>query len=79
MIEIVLGLILGLLIGGACRWFDIPVPAPPTLAGALLVVAMTLGFVVADTVMSTTSNSLPQSSIHISISELHREVHTPYS
>jgi XapX domain-containing protein len=44
----VLGLALGLVIGSACRWFDIPVPAPPRIVGALLVVAMTLGFMAAD-------------------------------
>jgi len=46
--EAVLGLVLGFGIGAGCRWFDIPLPAPPKLVGALLVVAMTLGFVGAD-------------------------------
>lgn len=40
----VVGLILGFLIGVCCRWFDLPLPAPPRLVGALLVVAMTVGF-----------------------------------
>ena len=44
----VIGLVLGLLIGAACRWFEIPVPAPPKLIGALLVVAMTIGYLAAD-------------------------------
>jgi XapX domain-containing protein len=44
----VLGVLIGLLIGAGCRLFDIPSPAPPRLIGALLLVAMTLGFVVAD-------------------------------
>lgn len=35
---------LGLTIGVGCRWFDLPLPAPPRLEGALLVVTMTLGF-----------------------------------
>jgi len=43
-----LGITLGLFIGIGCRWFDLPLPAPPNLVGALLVVAMTLGFVVTD-------------------------------
>ena len=38
------GIFLGLLIGSACRWFDIPLPSPPKLLGALLVVAMTVGY-----------------------------------
>lgn len=44
----IVGLALGLGIGATCRWFDIPAPAPPRIAGALLVVAMTLGFLSTD-------------------------------
>jgi XapX domain-containing protein len=44
----IVGLILGLAIGAGCRFFDIPSPAPPRLIGAGLLVAMTLGYVVAD-------------------------------
>jgi XapX domain-containing protein len=44
----ILGLLLGFGIGAACRWFDIPVPAPPRVVGALLVVSMTLGFMATD-------------------------------
>lgn len=43
-----LGLALGLGIGAACRWFDIPCPAPTRVVGALLVVATTAGFLVVD-------------------------------
>jgi XapX domain-containing protein len=39
---------LGLGIGFACGLTGIPAPAPPVLAGALLVVAMTLGYQGAD-------------------------------
>lgn len=46
--NVVIGLFLALGIGAACRWFDIPVPAPPRITGALLVVVTTLGFLVAD-------------------------------
>jgi XapX domain-containing protein len=49
------GLVLGLLIGSGCRWFDIPLPAPPRLVGALLVVAMTLGFLATDLLLAPTS------------------------
>ncbi len=44
MIAVALGIALGLVIGFVCRYFDLPLPAPPKLVGALLVVAMTLGF-----------------------------------
>jgi XapX domain-containing protein len=45
------GLVLGIAIGAACRWFDLPLPAPLALVGAILVVAMTLGFLGADLVL----------------------------
>ncbi len=43
-----LGLALAFLLGVACRWFKIPVPSPPKLLGALLVVATTIGYMAAD-------------------------------
>lgn len=46
--KVVLGLLLALVIGVACRLAGIPLPAPPVLIGALLVLAMTLGYVVTD-------------------------------
>ncbi|MDH7799052.1 MULTISPECIES: DUF1427 family protein [unclassified Beijerinckia] len=48
MIAAIVGVGLGVCIGGACRWFDLPVPAPPKIVGALLVIAMTVGFVATD-------------------------------
>jgi XapX domain-containing protein len=47
------GIVLGVAIGAGCRWFDLPLPAPPRLVGALLVVAMTLGFVGTDWVVGS--------------------------
>lgn len=43
MTATVIALALGMAIGVGCRLTDIPLPAPPRLPGALLVVAMTLG------------------------------------
>ncbi len=43
-----LGVTLGFTIGMGCRWLDLPLPAPPRLSGALLVVVMTVGFIGAD-------------------------------
>lgn len=43
---------MGMSIGAVCRWFDIPLPAPPKLVGALLVLAMTLGFLWTDLAMA---------------------------
>lgn len=48
MTAAIIGLLLGLVIGAACRIFDIPSPAPPRLIGACLLLAMTAGFVTAD-------------------------------
>jgi XapX domain-containing protein len=44
----ILGLALGFGIGAGCRWSEIPLPSPPQLVGALLVVAMTLGYAFTD-------------------------------
>jgi XapX domain-containing protein len=52
MIKIVIGLVVGFLIGVGCRYFDIPVPSPPVLPGALLVVAMTLGYTSTDRLLT---------------------------
>ena len=49
----IVGLILGLLIGIGCRCFDVPVPSPPKLLGALLVVAMTVGYMATDKLLAT--------------------------
>lgn len=43
-----IGLALAFSIGAACRAFDVPVPSPPRLVGALLVLAITLGYLAAD-------------------------------
>ncbi|MFT6791509.1 MAG: XapX domain-containing protein [Cellvibrionaceae bacterium] len=42
------GLLLGFAIGFGCALLNVPVPAPPILIGALLVVAMTLGYLLMD-------------------------------
>jgi XapX domain-containing protein len=48
MSSALIGILLGFLIGASCRWFDLPLPAPPRIVGALLVVAMTVGFLGTD-------------------------------
>jgi XapX domain-containing protein len=47
-----IGLLIGFLLGFACRYFDIPVPSPPKLLGAVLVVATTVGYLAADRVLA---------------------------
>jgi XapX domain-containing protein len=43
-----IGLVLAFLVGFGCRAFGIPSPAPPMILGALLVVAMTVGYIAVD-------------------------------
>jgi len=52
MARIVIGFVLSFLIGGACRYFDIPAASPPLIPGALIVLAMTLGYSSVDRVVS---------------------------
>jgi len=42
--KLLLGLIISFAVGVGCRFFDIPVGSPPVIPGALLVLAMTLGY-----------------------------------
>jgi XapX domain-containing protein len=48
-----LGIIVAFAVGFACRSFGIPSPAPPVVTGALIVMAMTLGYAAVDRVMAT--------------------------
>jgi XapX domain-containing protein len=57
VIKILAGLILGLIIGSACRWFDIPLPGPPKLVGALLIVSITCGYLATDKLITTKFSS----------------------
>jgi len=43
--KIVFGLLLAFTIGVVCRLAFIPLPAPPVLIGALVVLSMTLGYI----------------------------------
>ncbi len=50
--KLLLAFIIAFGIGFACRWFDIPVPAPPAWQGVLLIAAITFGYVIADRIAS---------------------------
>ena len=56
--KIALSLLLAPAIGVACRLAAIPLHAPPRLVGALLVVAMTLGFLGADLALAQLGSAL---------------------
>lgn len=53
-----IGLALGFAIGFVCAAFNIPVPAPPALTGALLVLAITCGYILTDRALARTSPKL---------------------
>ncbi len=57
MVKIIAGLVLGLLIGAMCRWFDVPLPGPPKFVGALLVVAVTVGYMATDRLIAAKFSS----------------------
>jgi XapX domain-containing protein len=43
-----IGIVLAFALGFSCRAFGIPSPAPPLILGALLVMAMTVGYLAVD-------------------------------
>jgi XapX domain-containing protein len=53
MVPTVAGLALGFAVGVLCRAFDIPSPAPPRITGAVILIAMTLGYIVAGRAVGT--------------------------
>jgi len=50
--KLLVGLVLGALIGIACRLFAMPVPGPNAILGALLGIAMASGYELTDRVLS---------------------------
>jgi XapX domain-containing protein len=42
------GVVVGVLIGVGCRFFEIPLPGPPAILGAFLAVAMATGYTLTD-------------------------------
>ncbi|MBA2605522.1 MAG: DUF1427 family protein [Acidobacteria bacterium] len=60
MLKLFIGVFIAFVIGAACRYFNLPVPAPPTIYGVLLIFAITLGYIVADNFLP--KNAEPQPS-----------------
>ena len=42
------GLLIAFFLGAVCRWLDLPVPSPPRIAGVMLILAITLGYLAVD-------------------------------
>jgi XapX domain-containing protein len=59
MVKDVFSVLLAFLIGAGCRWFEIPVPAPPRLFGALLIIAITGGYMLTDAGLSRSHRESP--------------------
>lgn len=57
MLKLAIGFIIAITIGVACRYFKLPIPAPPTLYGVLLILAITLGYIAADKVFTNASEA----------------------
>ena len=51
IVKIAIGFVLSFIIGAGCRYFDIPAASPPVIPGALIVLAMTLGYTSMDRVL----------------------------
>ena len=58
-----IGLAISFAVGVFCRYFDIPVGSPPVIPGALLVLAMTLGYSSANTLLNRRNQ--PSTSSHL--------------
>lgn len=54
--KVVIGIAISFLVGAGCRLFDIPVPSPPVIPGALLVLAMTIGYSATNVVLNRRNN-----------------------
>ena len=61
--KFVIGLLVSFLVGAGCRYFELPAPAPPMLQGAMLVVAMTLGFVLTDKAINNSAPAAPAAAV----------------
>lgn len=46
--EGILGILVALVIGGVVRGLKLPIPSPPTIWGALMVLGLTLGYLAMD-------------------------------
>ncbi len=54
--KLLIGVIVSFAVGVGCRYFDIPVPSPPVIPGALLVLAMTIGYSATNTLLNRRGN-----------------------
>lgn len=61
--KLAIGLLISFAVGVFCRVFDIPVGSPPVIPGALLVLAMTLGYSSTNKILNRHNN--PATTSHL--------------
>jgi XapX domain-containing protein len=61
--KLFIGIIVSLVVGVGCRYFDIPVPSPPVIPGAILVLAMTIGYSATNSILN--SRGKPATTAHL--------------
>ena len=59
--RIVAGIAIAFLLGALCRWLRVPLPAPSSLLGALLIACVTLGYLVTGYFIDEPARSAPLS------------------
>ena len=69
MMKLLAGFLIAFGIGAFCRLAKIPSPAPQAIVGALLVVAMSTGYVAADRLMARRNGATPLQPLSVSIKE----------
>jgi XapX domain-containing protein len=61
--KLLIGLLISFAVGAGCRIFDVPVGSPPVVPGALLVLAMTLGYSTTNKILNRRSK--PATTTHL--------------
>lgn len=46
MKDAILVFVIGVVLGGTCGFFRLPIPAPPTVTGVMGILGVTLGFII---------------------------------
>jgi len=47
-LKYLMSVLIAFCLGGACKFWNLPLPSPPILLGALMVLSMTVGYLVVD-------------------------------
>ena len=57
--KLALGLLLAVCLGIFCRFFDIPLPGPPAIMGAVMAIAMATGYTATDYLLTRRASPPP--------------------